>query len=96
MQFLLKRAVVDTITKSGETFDINNVVSFTVRNIGATDCSIGYQGGGRLGVIEKGTQMEFPGDSGYSWFGTMQINFIGGQSGMVEVFKGVSSTIENM
>lgn len=95
MQLLKKRAVADTITKSGETFDINNVVSFTVRNIGATDCTIGYQGGARLGRIEKGTQMEFPGDSGYTWYGVMQIDFVGSQSGMVEIFKGVASTEEN-
>lgn len=95
MQLLKKRAVVDTLTKTGETFDINNVVSFTVRNLGATDCVIGYQGGMRLGRIEKGTQMEFPGDSGYTWYGVMQVEFLGSSSGMVEIFKGVVSTEES-
>ncbi len=95
MQLLKKRIVVDTITQDNETFDVNMVVSFTVNNIGASDCIISYQGGARLMRVEKGTAREFPGDSGYTYYGAMQIQFLGSSSGMVEVIKSVASTEES-
>ncbi len=95
MQLLRKRIVADTITKDSETFDVNNVVSFTVNNIGASDCIISYQGGPRLMMVEKGTAREFPGDSGYTYYGVMQIHFVGNSSGMVEIIKSVTTTEES-
>ncbi len=94
MNLLRKKIVVDTITQSGETFDVDMTVSFTVINKGATNCSLSYQGGPPLMVVEKGTAREFPGDSGYTFFGTMQLNFIGSNTGNVEIIKSVASTNE--
>ena len=45
-------------------------------------------------ITEKGTAREFPGDSGYTFFGTMQLNFIGSNTGNVEIIKSVASTNE--
>ena len=95
MNLLKKRIVVDTITQSRETFDVNGVVSFTVINRGAVDCTIAYQGGPALMTIEKGTAREFPGDSGYAFYGIMEINFKGADTGSVEVIKSTASTEES-
>ena len=44
--------------------------------------------------IEKATAREFPGDSGYTYFGEMEIVFIGSDAGDVEIIKSVASTEE--
>lgn len=95
MNLLKKKIVVDTIMKSGETFDVDMTVSFTVINKGATDCLLSYQGGTPLMTVEKGTMREFPGDSGYTHYGIMQVRFIGLDVGHVDVVKSVVSTIED-
>ncbi len=95
MKLLEKRLAVDTITKSGETFSARMVVSFTVFNKGASDCYLGYNGGAPLIKIEKGTAVEMPGDSGYTWTDDWVINFIGSDVGLVEVRKAVAITQES-
>lgn len=95
MNLLKMRIVVDTITKSNETFDLNLCVGFTVINTGGTDCTLHYQGGPALMTIEKGTAREFPGHSGYTHVGNMQIQFKATGAGMVEVIKSIASTEES-
>ncbi len=89
------RIVVDTINQSNETFNLNLCVGFTVINKGATDCTLHYQGGPALMVVEKGTAREFPGHSGYTYVGEMQIKFMGSDAGEVEVIKSLASTEES-
>ena len=48
---------VDTITRTGETFDANLVVGFTVINKGASDCTLHYQGGPALLKVGKGNHV---------------------------------------
>ena len=85
---------VDTITRTGETFDANLVVGFTVINKGSSDCTLHYQGGPALLKISKGQSREFNGYSGFVWSKRMQIKFIGSEVGDVEVVKAVTSTSE--
>ncbi|MCT4587285.1 MAG: hypothetical protein N4A71_05640 [Carboxylicivirga sp.] len=95
MRLLTKRLAVDTISESGETFNADLVVSFTVINKGASDCEIGYQGEAPLMRIEKGTSVEFPGDSGYTWDGEWVIRFIGSNTGNIQVRKAIARTNES-
>ncbi len=95
MQFLYKKVVVDTINRSGQTFSIDDVVSFTINNIGNTDCYVSYKGESTLMKIEQGQGRDFPGDSGYVYSGEMQIKFIGSTYGLIEVVKSITSTSEN-
>jgi len=91
---LKKRLAVDTLTRSGETFSLEGVVSFSVYNIGNTDAEIGYNGRGILMTIDKGTGRNFPGDSGYVWEDTMAIRFKGTDSGTVQVIKSLINSTE--
>ncbi len=95
MNLLKMQIVVDTITETNETFDLGLCVGFTVINKGQTDCSLHYQGGPALLVVEKGTAREFAGFSGYTYTGTMQLKFKGGSAGDVEVIKSLASTEES-
>lgn len=94
MQPYKKKISVDTLTRSGETFNLDMVISFTVINSGDNACSLSYKGESTLMIVESGTSRAFPGDSGYSYFGDMQVTFAGKNSGMVEIIKSSSSTIE--
>ena len=94
MKLLKKRFAVDTITENGLTFDANLVVSFTIVNKGQSDCQIGYKGGAPLITVEKGTSVEMPGDSGYTWDGIWFVRFIGSSVGYVEIRKAIASTEE--
>jgi hypothetical protein len=85
---------VDSINDNNETFELENCVAFTVINSGDVDCTLHYQGGASLMTIKKGTSREFPGHSGYTYHGTMQIQFPGGLVGDVEVIKSIASTKE--
>ncbi len=95
MKLLEKRLAVDTITKSGETFNADLVVSFMVINDGDSDCYLGYQGGAPLLKVEKGTSVEMPGDSGYTWSGDWEIKFIRSDVGSVQIRKAVAATEES-
>lgn len=86
----------DTITVSGETFEIENVYGFTVINTGDVNAYLSYRGGGSLFTIAPGQQREFPGYSGAKWKGTMQIKFEGGLKGNVEVVKGLLDLSEEL
>ena len=94
MEFLHKRIEVDMLMKSGDSFTINEVVSFTVNNEGDSDVLLSYKGGATLMKIAKGTGREFSGDSGYVYEGEMQLQFQGTNVGSVEVVKSVTSTRE--
>ncbi len=95
MNLLKMRIVVDTIQESNISFDVNLCVGFTVINKGATSCTLHYNGGPALMTIESGTSREFPGHSGYTYFGEMQVKFQGGTAGSVEVVKSIASTEES-
>nr|WP_321405879.1 hypothetical protein [uncultured Carboxylicivirga sp.] len=95
MNLLHMKVAVDTVTDNNETFELANCVGFTVINNGATDCTLHYQGGAALMTVKKGTAREFPGHSGYTYYGTMQIKFQGGAQGDVEVIKSIASTEES-
>lgn len=95
MNLLKMKVVVDSASKNNDTFDVNNCVGFTVINKGASDCTLHYEGGAALMTVAKGTAREFPGHSGYTYFGTMQIKFVGSNEGDVEIIKGVASTEES-
>ncbi len=95
MKLLTKRLAVDTLTFSGETFDAGLVVSFTVHNMGDSDCYLGYRGGAPLLKIDKGTVVEMPGDSGYTWDGTWEVRFIGKDTGSIQIRKAIASTEES-
>lgn len=87
------RAGSDTLTQNGEAFSLDNVVEFQVINRGSTDCQIGYIDGPKFCRVEKGTQREFSGLSGYVYGGEMNIQF-DGNAGDVEIFKRYITTNE--
>jgi len=95
MNLLKMKVAVDSATKNNATFDLSNCVGFTVINNGTTDCTLHYQGGAALMTVAKGTAREFPGHSGYTYFGTMQVKFVGGTKGDVEIIKSIASTEES-
>lgn len=94
MNFLHKKVLADTLTKNGDSFSLTDVVSFTVINEGDFDAQLSYKGESTLMRIPKGTARDFPGDSGYVYFGEMQIAFENSNIGFVEVIKSVASTSE--
>jgi hypothetical protein len=94
MNFLHKKVLADILRKNGDSFSLNDVVSFTVINDGDSDALLSYRGEATLMRIPKGTARDFPGDSGYVYFGEMQIAFEGTNMGSVEVIKSVASTTE--
>ncbi len=94
MRFLKKKIFVDTLKNSGETFDIEGVVSFTVHNIGNSTALLSYKGESTLMEIAPKTAREFPGDSGYNYTGIMQIKFKNAHTGLVEVIKSTTTTDE--
>lgn len=94
MKFLTKKIFVDTLKNSGETFDLNGVVSFTVHNIGNTTALLSYKGESTLMEIAPHTAREFPGDSGYNYTDIMQIKFKEHNTGFIEVIKSRTTTNE--
>lgn len=92
---LNKQIEVDTITESGETFDLDLVISFSINNHGKSTAILSYESGQRLLNIAPGTARNFPGDSGFVWNGKMRIDFLEtGKENFIEIVKGVTSTRE--
>ena len=94
MRLIKQKIIVDTVSLSGQSFSLDNVVSFTINNIGDADAYVRYKGESTLMKIDKGTGREFSGLSGFVYDGEMQIDFIGSNSGLVEVVKSITSTNE--
>ena len=86
--------ITDSITHSGQTFSLDGVVSFTINNFGNTDAYIKYSGKGILMKVDKGTSREFNGTSGFIYRGEMRVDFIGADTGLIEVVKSITSRTE--
>ncbi len=94
MRLIEQDIITDSITQSGQTFTLDRVVSFTVNNFGNVDAYIRYSGKGILMKVDAGTSREFNGTSGFVYRGEMRVDFVGADTGMLEVVKSITSTTE--
>lgn len=90
------KLAVETPTSSGEQFDLEGAVNWSVENAGANKAGIGYPGQGPIIDLEPGTSREFTSGGVHLYIGKMEVQFYGESNNKLLVIKNVAVNKENI